>query len=83
MIPRYVKAIKKDIENSKDWRTGTGRGCAGTTNPGRTRKPDNPLKGIQNPIPWNLDNPRKGIRQLVPNKIRSQWPRMVTVPTYV
>ena len=32
--PRYVKSTKKDVENSKYRRTGTGRGCAGTTNPG-------------------------------------------------
>ena len=48
MRPRYIKTKKNDIENSKDRRTGTGRGCSGTTNTGGTRKPDNPLKGIQN-----------------------------------
>ena len=61
MRPRYVKATKKYIENSKDQRTGTGRGCAGTTNPWGTRKPDNPLEGIRNPIIWNLDNSLNGI----------------------
>ena len=30
---------------------------AGTTNPGRTRKPENFLKGIRNSISWNPDNP--------------------------
>ena len=37
-----------------------------TTNPNVTRKPDNPLKGIRN---------------TVPNGIRSQWPRGLTIPT--
>ena len=55
--------------------------CAGTTNPGGTQKPDNPLKGIQNPIPRNLDNPCKRILELVPNGIQSQWPRGLTAPT--
>ena len=54
---------------------------AGTTNPGGTRKPDNPLKGIQNPIPQNPDNPHKGIRYLVQNKTRIQWPRGLNVAT--
>ena len=35
---------------------------AGTDNLGRTWKPDNPLKGILNPIPISLDNPYKGIQ---------------------
>ena len=48
---------------------------AGTTNPGVTRTPDNPLKGIRNPIPQKPDNPIKGIWNLVPNGIRGQWPR--------
>ena len=81
MRPRYVKATKKDIENSKYRRTGTGRGCAGTTNTGRTRKLDNPLKGIRNPIPKDQDNPLKGIRDLVQNGTQSQWPRGLTIPT--
>ena len=53
-----------------------------TTNPGGTRKPYNPLKGIwnmitlnpgnllkgiQNPITQDPDNPLKGIRDLVQN----------------
>ena len=53
----------------------------GTNNPGGTRKPDNPLKGIRNPIPLKLDNPLKRIRDLVPKEIQSQWPRGLTVPT--
>ena len=44
MRPKYVKATKKDTENSKDRQTATVRGCAGTTNPGITRKLENPLK---------------------------------------
>ena len=48
MRPRYVKATKKDMENSKNQRDGTWRRCTGTINTGGTRKPDNPLKGIQN-----------------------------------
>ena len=54
---------------------------AGTTNNGVTRKPDNPLKGIHNPIPQNQDNSLEGIRNLVPTEICSQWPRGLTVPT--
>ena len=55
--------------------------CAGTTNIGGNRKPDNPLKVIQDPITRNLDNPCKGILELVPNGIRIQWPRGLNVPT--
>ena len=57
---------KIDIENSKYRRNGTGRGCAETTKPGGTRKPDNPLKGI---------------RDQLQNGTRSHWPRGLTVPT--
>ena len=78
MIPRYVKATKK---NSKDWKTGTRRGCAVTSNPGGTWKPDNTPKGIRNPILQDLDNPLKGIRDLVQNRTRIQWPRGLTIPT--
>ena len=81
MIPRYAKATKKDIENSKYRHTGTKRGCAGTTNPGGTQKPDNPLKGIRNSIPRNPDNPLKGIQDLVKNGTRSQYQRGLTVQT--
>ena len=82
MIPRYVKATKKDIEKSKYRRPETGRGCAGTTNPRGTWKKDNPLKGIRNPIPQDPDNPHKGILDLVQNGTRSQWSRGFTIPTY-
>ena len=34
MRTRYFKSTKKDIENSKDQRTGTRRGCDGTSNTG-------------------------------------------------
>ena len=61
IMPLYVEATKKDIENSKYWQTGTGRGCDETTNPGGTRKPNNSLKRIRNTIPQNQDNPCKGI----------------------
>ena len=54
---------------------------AETTNPGGTRKPDNTLKGIRNPIQQDSDNPLKGIRELVQNGTRSQWPRGLTIPT--
>ena len=64
---KILKTNKKDIRNSKDRQTETGRGCAGTTNPGVTQKPDNPLKGIWNLIPRKPDNPLKGIRNLVTN----------------
>ena len=55
--------------------------ASGTTNPGGTRKPDNPLNVIQNPIPQDPDNPLKGIRYLVQNRTRSHWPRGLTIPT--
>ena len=71
MRPRYVKVTKKDIENSKDRQTGTRRGCAGIINPGGTRKPDNPLKGIWNPIPQDPDNALKGIGDLVQTEPRA------------
>ena len=67
MRPIYAKATKRDTENSKYRQTGTGKGCAGTNNTRGTRKPDNPLKGIRNPSPWNPDYPLKGIRDLVQN----------------
>ena len=35
------------------------------TIPRGTRKPDNPLKGIRNPITWNPDNPLNGIKDLL------------------
>ena len=81
MRPRYVKSTKKDIKKLKDGLTGNGRGCAGTNNPGGTRKPNNTLKRIWNPIPQNPDNPLNGIMDIVQNRIRSQWPRGLTVPT--
>ena len=52
----------------------------GTTNPGVTWKPENPLKGIRNPTAWNPDNPLKGIRDLVQNGTQSQWLRALTIP---
>ena len=80
MRPRSIKATtKKDMENSKDRRTGTGRGCAGTTNPGVTQKPYNPLNVIRKPIPWNPDNPLKGIQDLVKNRTRIQCPIGLTI----
>ena len=69
------------MENSKDQQTGTGRGYAGTTNPGGTWEPDNILKGIWNPIPQDLDNPLKGIQDLVQNGTCNQWPRGLTILT--
>ena len=81
MRPIYAKSTTKDTENLKKRRTGAGRGCDGTTNPGGTRKLDNPLKGIRNPIPQDPDNPLKGIQDLVQNVTRSQWPRGLTIPT--
>ena len=43
---QICQSQKKDIENTKYLQTGTRRGCAGTTNPRETRKPDNLPKGI-------------------------------------
>ena len=54
-------------------------GIYGTTNPRVAQKPDNPLKGILNPIARKPDNHLQGIRNLVPNGIQSQWPRGLTV----
>ena len=54
---------------------------AGTTNPMGTPKPDNPPKGIRNPIPRNPENPLKVIRDLVQNRTRIQWLIELTVPT--
>ena len=81
MLPKYLKPTTKVIENSKGWKTITGRGRAETSNPGVTRTPDNPLKRIRNPIPRKPDNILQGIHNLVPNIIRRHWPRGLTVPT--
>ena len=81
MRPRYANSTKKDTENSKYQRNGTGRGCAGTNNPEGTWKPDNPLRGIRNTITRNPDNPFKVTRNLLPKGLRIQWPRELTVPT--
>ena len=82
MIPRYVKTTKNIyIENSIDPRNGNRRGCTGTINPGGTRKPDNPLKGIRNTISQDPGNPLKGIQDLVQNGTRSQWTRGLTIST--
>ena len=54
---------------------------AGTNNPGVTRKPDNPFKGIGNTVPRKPDNPLKGIQNLVPNGTQNQWPRGLNVKT--
>ena len=58
-----------------------GERGAGNTNLGGTRKPDNSIEGIRNPIPQNPYNPFKVIRDLVQNGTRSQWPRRLTIPT--
>ena len=79
--PRYVKATKRYIEHSKDRENRTGKGCAGTTNTGETRKLDNSPKGIRNTTPQVPDNPLKGIRDLFKNGTQSQWPRGVNITT--
>ena len=78
---RPINSGKKDIENSKDWRTETGIGCAGINNPRVSRKQNNPLKGIQNPTHQKKDNTFKAIYNLAQNGIRSQWPIGLTVQT--
>ena len=78
---KMFKGNKKININPKDRWTGTKRGRDGTTNPGVTRKSDNPIKGIRDPIPQNPDNPLKEIRNLVLNRIRSQWKKGLTAPT--
>ena len=80
MRPRYVKSTNIYIYIIKRPETGTGRWCSGTTNPRVTRKPDNTLKGIRNPIPHDQDNPLKGIWDLVQNRTQSQCPRGLTIP---
>ena len=65
MRPRILKAKQKGIENPNDQKTRNVRGCAGTSNPRVTRKPDNTLEGIHN---------------LVPNVTRNQWPHGLDVP---
>ena len=52
-----------------------------TTNPRGTRKQDNPLKGIRNPIPQEPDNPFKGIQDLIQNGTQSQWLTGLIIPT--
>ena len=59
-------------KTQKTGELGNRRWCAGTTNPGGIRKPDNPLKGIWNQITQDPDNPLKGIQDLVQNGTRSQ-----------
>ena len=54
---------------------------AGTNNPRVTQKQVNTLKVIRNPICQNPDIPIKVIRNLVPNIIRIQWPRGLTLTT--
>ena len=81
MRPRYLKAIKKYIEKSKDGRIGIGIGCAVSIHPGVTQKPDNTPKGIRNPIPRDLYNLLKVIWNLVTNRIRSQCPIGLTITT--
>ena len=46
-----MKPTQKDLANDLDWITGTGQGCSGTSNPGGTRKPGNPIKGARNLAP--------------------------------
>ena len=88
MRPIFFKA-KKRYRNSKDRKTGIRRGCAGTKNPRGTRKPDNPLKQIRNPIPQDPDNPLKGIQNIVQKQNPQPLAERVnhtnpglTIPTY-
>ena len=48
---KIFETNKKYMENSKDWKTGTVWGCAGTKKFEGTRKHDNPLKGIRDLVP--------------------------------
>ena len=48
---KIFETNKKYMENSKDWKTGTVWGCAGTKKFEGTRKHDNPLKGIRHLVP--------------------------------
>ena len=51
MRQEIFKPTQKDLSKAKDRQTGTGQGCAGTSNPGVNWKPENLLKGIQNLAP--------------------------------
>ena len=77
----FLKPTEKDIEKSKDRRTGTGRGCAVTGNSRVVRRPGNLPQGIQNIVLRNLDIILKGIQNLFQNRTRNQWPRWLAVPT--
>ena len=52
-----------------------------TKTPRVTQKPDIPLEGIWDPIPWKPHNLLKRIRNLVPNRIQNQRPRGFIIPT--
>ena len=80
---RYLKPTPKEKKISKDRRTGTRRGCGGTTDPGVTQKPNNHPKGIRNQTPQKLDNSLKVIWNLVTKKIQSQWPRGLPLSTQI
>ena len=62
--PIFLKPTKKDTENLKYRKTGTGRGFDGNINTGVTLRPDNPLKLIRNPFSRNLNNPLNGIQNI-------------------
>ena len=79
-LPPHHPAVQPVVESDQHTTYVWGH-HAGTTNPRGTRKPDNPLKGIRNPIPRDPDNPLKGIRDLVQNGTRNQWLRGLTIPT--
>ena len=74
-VGKFIRGgITGDGEHNiiKRWKDLVSHSISGTTNPGGTRKSDDPLKEIQNTIPWMLDNHLKGIRDLVQNRTRSQ-----------
>ena len=83
--PMFLKsksaASKEYNLNCVEAMSGPFADDSGTTNHRGTQKPDNPLKGIRNPIPWSPDNNLKGIWYLVQNGTWSQWTRGLTVPT--
>ena len=66
MRSRILKPTQKYTENPKYRRTGSGWGCAGTSNLGVTRK---------------LDNTLNRIRNIAPNGTQNQWPYGLSMPT--
>ena len=68
MHPTVLTPTQQDIANDKYRINGTGKGCAGSNNPGVT---------------WKLDNLLKVICNIASDRNRNQWPFRLTVLTYM